>query len=123
MELDSWEKNGGIVTLMAGSILVKLVKRSVACANACDRAADDDHHARPTKMNKHRKRCSPMQPVENIITASFCPEIGTPRQFELGQLKRGDGILGAVMPLSGSLNRSLEIPDTLAQIKIKKMKP
>lgn len=41
-----------------------------------------------------------MQSVENIVTASFCPKIGTPRHFELGQLQRGDGILGAVVPLS-----------------------
>lgn len=59
-----------------------------------------------------------MQSVENIVTASFCPKIWTPRHFELRKLQRGDGILGAVVPLSGSLNRSLEIPGMSVRINI-----
>lgn len=60
-----------------------------------------------------------MQSVEDVVTASLCPEVRAPGQFQLGKLQRGDGILGAVVPFSGSLNRSLEVPGKFAQIKRK----
>lgn len=55
--------------------------------------------------------CSPVEPVKHAVSASFRAKVGPPGNLELGELKRGDSVFGAVVPLIRSLDRTLQVPD------------
>lgn len=65
------------------------------------------------RKKKTKNDCSPVEPVKDAVGASFCTEIRTPGNLELGQLQRSDGVFGTVMPFVGSLDRSLQVPEII----------